>query len=265
MLADEIWGTYNNKAKLDRRLMADDLGDEFRALFLDKTSRDMEAVTLDQLGEWTRKVRGYVPQQDILKVGDFPEVRYGSLDQNERYTGIQDTRDQLFDMDALGPKLDAYSNLSKEDKRAYRDVTPDVDAYLDWYGAQMRANPDISQLINPEYQAFTGSYVNERDAANDITRYTVANLENMVRRIGGRNARGGGGGGRNPTAPTLPPGSKPPTLSKKAQAALQQRRKNPRYFIPRDVFEELLAYFRASGIQGGFQWWMDSMVMGGVL
>jgi hypothetical protein len=54
-------------------------------------------------------------------------------------------------------------------------------------------------------------------------------------------------------------------LSTKAKQALAQRRKNPQYFIPRDVFEELLAYFRASGIRGGFQQWLDSMIMGGVL
>jgi hypothetical protein len=265
MLSDEIWKVYNEKGKLDKRLMNDDLGDEFKALFLDKDTRDVDSVTLDQLGEWVVKVRGYVPQQEMLKPGVFPEVRYGTLDQNERYTRIQDTKEQLFDMDALGPKLDAYSQLDQDAKRAYRDTFKDVDAYLDWYGKQMRDNPDLSKLINPDYQSNVGSYVNARDGANDVTRYTVQNLENMVRRIGGRNARGGGGGGGgfNPNAP--PPNSKPPVLSKKAKAAILARRKDSRYFIPRDVFDELIAYFRASGIRGGFQQWLDGVVMGGVL
>lgn len=261
MLMDEIWAGYNSKGKLDKRLMADDLGEAFKTLMLDKDTRDLTNVTLDQLGEWTRRIRGYVPQQDILQVGDFPEVRYGTLDQNERYNNIAAQRDRLFNMDVIAPKLDTYHNLSKDDARAYRDIQTDLDAYLDWYGKSMRDNPDIAKLLNPEYQAFTGSYVNTRDAANDVTRYTVANLENMIRRIGGRQGRGGGGFNPNP----LPPNAKPPVLSNKAKQAILAKRKDPQYFIPREVFEELLAYFRTLGIRGGFQQWLDGLVMGGVM
>lgn len=259
-LADEIWGRYDSKGKLDKRLMADDLGDEFRELFLSKDTRDMSRVTLDQLGEWARKARGYVPQQDILKVGDFPEVRYGTADQNARYGAMGDERDALFDMESLSPKLDTYHNLAKDDARAYRDVTPDLDAYLDWYGANMRSNPDIAQLLNPDYQQAAGNYVNTQAANNAVTRYAVQNLDNMIRRIGGRQGRGGGA---SSLPGVTPPNSKPPTLSNKAKQALAQKAQNPGYFIPRDVYEELLAMYRSLGIRLPFQVWLQQMAMAG--
>jgi hypothetical protein len=268
MLVDEIWNAYNTKGALDKKLMGNDLGEVFQEKFRNTDTRNIDDVTLDQLGEWVRKTRGYVPQQPIIEVGQFPEVRYGTLDQNQRYGAINESAEQLFDMDALRPKLDTYSNLTGDDKYAYRDTVPDLDAYLDWYGQQFRDNPDLSKLLNPEYAAAGNAYVNERDGANDVTRYAVANMERMVRQIGGRNARGGASRGTtNPFTPagTGAPTGKPPVLSTKAKQALAQRRKNPQYFIPRDVFEELLAYFRASGIRGGFQQWLDSMIMGGVL
>jgi hypothetical protein len=263
MLSDEIWKVYNAKGKLDRRLMNDDLGDEFKAQFLDKETRDVSAVTLDQLGEWVVKVRGYVPQQEMLKPGEFPEVRYATPDQSARYETIQNTKEQLFDMDALGPKLDAYSQLDQDAKRAYRDTFKDVDAYLDWYGAQMRANPDLSQLINPDFQAFTGSYVNTRDGANDVTRYAVSNLENMIRRIGGRNARGGASRGTtSPFVPNAPAGQTPDAplsiklLTSRAQGELKQKWANPRFFLSKDVYGELFALYRKyrMGAQSFEQW-----------
>jgi hypothetical protein len=263
MLSDEIWKVYNAKGKLDRRLMNDDLGDEFKEKFLDKDTRDVANVTLDQLGEWVVKVRGYVPQQEMLKPGEFPEVRYGTPDQSARYENIQTTKDQLFDMDALGPKLDAYSQLDQDAKRAYRDTFKDVDAYLDWYGAQMRANPDLSQLINPDFQAFTGSYVNTRDGANDVTRYAVSNLENMIRRIGGRNARGGASRGTtSPFVPNAPAGQTPDAplsiklLTSRAQGELKQKWANPRFFLSKDVYGELFALYRKyrMGAQSFEQW-----------
>jgi hypothetical protein len=262
MLSDEIWKVYNEKSKLDKRLMNDDLGEDFKAKFLDKDTRDVANVTLDELGEWVVKVRGYVPQQELLKPGEFPEVRYATPDQSARYENIQNTKEQLFDMDALGPKLDAYSQLDQDAKRAYRDTFKDVDAYLDWYGAQMRANPDLSKLINPDFQAFTGSYVNERDGANDVTRYAVSNLENMIRRIGGRNARGGASRGTtSPFDPNAPAGQTNAPLSMKlltsrAQGELKQKWANPRFFLSKDVYGELFALYRKyrMGAQSFEQW-----------
>jgi hypothetical protein len=220
----------------------------------------MSKVTLDQLGEWTRKVRGYVPQQEIVKPGEFPEVRYGTLDQNQRYTNIQATKEQLFDMEGLQPKLDTYGNLTGDDKYAFRDTEPDLDAYLDWYGAQMRANPDLSQLINPDYQANLGSYVNERDGANDVTRYAVANLDRMIRQIGGRQGHNFGGG--SPFIPNAPAGAAPQQglsmklLSSRAQGELKKRWANPRFFLSKDVYGELFALYRKyrQGAQSFEQW-----------
>jgi murein DD-endopeptidase MepM/ murein hydrolase activator NlpD len=260
MLADEVWGAWNSKGKLDKKLMADDLGESFEGKFLDPETRDLKAVTLDELGEWAVKTRGYVPQQEILKPGDFPEVRYGTADQNQRYTNIYATRDQLFDMESLNPKLAAYSNLTQDEKYATRDVDAELDGYLDWYGAQMRANPDLSQLINPDYQASTGAYVNERDGANDVTRYAVQNLDRMIRQIGGRQGRNFGGG--NPFIPNAPAGAAPQQglsmklLSSRAQGELKKRWANPRFFLSKDVYGELFALYRKyrQGAQSFEQW-----------
>jgi murein DD-endopeptidase MepM/ murein hydrolase activator NlpD len=273
MLVDEIWNAYNTKGALDKKLMGNDLGEVFQEKFRNSDTRNVDDVTLDQLGEWVRKTRGYVPQQPIIEVGQFPEVRYGTLDQNQRYGAINESAEQLFDMDALGPKLNTYSNLTGDDKYAYRDTVPDLDAYLDWYGQQFRDNPDLSKLLNPEYAAAGNAYVNTRDGANDVTRYAVANMERMVRQIGGRNARGGASRGTtSPFVPNAPAGQQPPTaplslklLSVRAQNEVKQRWANPRFFLSKDVYGELFGLYRKyrQGAQSFDQWLLLFQQMAG--
>jgi murein DD-endopeptidase MepM/ murein hydrolase activator NlpD len=273
MLVDEIWNAYETKGALDKKLMGNDLGEVFQEKFRNSDTRNIDDVTLDQLGEWVRKTRGYVPQQPIIEVGQFPEVRYGTLDQNQRYGAINESAEQLFDMDALRPKLDTYSNLTGDDKYAYRDTVPDLDAYLDWYGQQFRDNPDLSKLLNPEYAAAGNAYVNERDGANDVTRYAVANMERMVRQIGGRNARGGASRGTtSPFVPNAPAGQQSPTaplslklLSVRAQNEVKQRWANPRFFLSKDVYGELFGLYRKyrQGAQSFEQWLMLFQQMAG--
>ncbi len=251
-LIDEIWNSYNSKGKLDRRLMADDLGDTFRTTFLNPETKDVSQITLDQLGEWVRRARAYVPTQDTLKVGDFPEVRSASLDQNTRYGNITAARDSLFNMDALSPKLDAYHNMSTEDKRGYKAVNADLNAYLSWYAKTMDANPDIARLISPagQQKAFA---VDTRNTTNFATAQVLANVNRMVNTIGDGRARrfnpGRSAGSVNTGAGTKP-------LSNKAKGAIRARKTNPRYQISRDVFEELLAYFRAHVTGMSFQQWL---------
>jgi hypothetical protein len=236
-LTSELWDTYTQLSALDKRLMGDQLGEAFQEEFRNKDTRDYAQVSLEELATWVQQVRGYMPQQEIVKPGDAPEVQYATPDQSARYGAFKERTEALFNMDEIGLKLDTYHTLSPEQKRAFRAVYKDVDAYLKYYGDFMRANPDISQIMNPDFQrqAFN---LDSTYTTNSLTRSVAAGLNRMAQQIGSRRTRGGGGGGGFNR--TLPPSA----LSTRMRQALKLRKSNPRYRIPNAIFAELLGLYR---------------------
>lgn len=241
-LTDELWDKYNNLSALDKRLVSDQLGDAFKEAFRNRETRDYSKISLDQAATWVKQMRGYVPQQEIAKAGDAPEVKYATPEQSQRYAAFQEQRDRLFDMDVLGPKLDAYNQIPKDDtarRRLARAADPMVAAYLSFYGNWMDANPDIAALINPDAQKYLASAVNSRSVENSVNKMAISALERLAYQIGGRNRPGAGG---RTAAATAQLDMK--LLTPQIRSELARRKANPRYRISDGVFAQLLNLYR---------------------
>jgi hypothetical protein len=266
-LTDEFWQRYHSLSKLDARVARDNpnVPDGLKE-FIINPERDYANVSIEQMAQWVKYMRGYTPQSELTpKIGNIPQISFAPPEQASRYQNISDTQTNLFNMDALQPKLDTYGRLTPTEKRAYRGVNPDVDAYFKWYGAQMRSNPDIDRLIHPDREPFVSNY--DPQALNTrLTNRIASNLDYMARRIGDTYARPGRGGSdarRNPMNPNAPAPAAPMRLSSKVQQALQQKKLNAGYYIPRDVYQELLSLFRIYGNGQTFNQWLAALLQGG--
>lgn len=260
-LTDEMWQRYTSLSALDKRMARN--GNKELAAFIANPDRNYDNLTIDQVAEYVKYLRGYTPESELTpKIGNIPQISYADPNQSARYQDILDKQKALFDMDALQPKLDAYGKLTPQGKRDYRAVNPDVDTYFRWYGQQMGANPDISKLIRPDTQAAYQSYYSQQQTNNQLTQAVTRELNNMVNRIGD-NSRRRFNPGRNAMSPTGKMPTTPMKLSGKVQTALKQKRMNAGYFFPRDVYSELVALYRQYGSGQTFQQWLNSLLQGG--
>ncbi len=243
-LTDEMWWKYTALSALDKRSVKGQIGKDFGD-FISNQQRDYSKVSLEQMGEWVRRLRGYVPQQSIAKIGDAPGVQYATADQSARYQKFLDQKDALFNKDQLNSELDLYGQLATTaDKQAFKATHPLTASYLSWYGAFMRANPDISKIINPDFQAHASSTLNQRYTENQISKLAVSNLTKLVRNIGdnGRARHGGGGSSYRPTVPFSLS-----LLNSRQRQVLSILKQNPRYRIPKDVNGSLYALWKKYG------------------
>jgi hypothetical protein len=254
----EFWDKYHGLSALDKRIASNQMGDEFKNwVYADK--RDTSKLTLEQAATWVKQMRGYIPQQEVVSPKNLPPLEHASADQSQRYDTFVSGRDSAFNMDALQPKLDEYSRLDATQKKQYRVLHPDVDAFYKYYASFMNANPDISKLISPEYQA--RAFKLDQFAYQNSLRQQSANaIQYMAQRIGGRGGRGGGGGGTTRTmgGRTPTPTFSPNLISARVLGHLRQKWADPSYFIPADVSGQLFSLYRqyrlAMGAQSYAQW-----------
>ncbi len=257
-LTDEMWTRYNSLSLLDKRRARNDFPDLAR--FIVNPQRDYDAITIDRMAQWVKTLRGYLPESQLTPtVGNLPQVQVSAQNQSARYQKIQDEQARLFNLDAMQPKLDTYNRLSTNDKRSYRAVNPEVDAYLRWYGQQMQANPDLDKLIHPNRAPFNSTAGSNEYAMQSAMRELNANLSKMAFKIGD-------GSARRYHAPNGAVGKATgalPQLSPKVKQALSAKKRNPQYFLPRDVYTELLSLFRQdnNGIPH-FATWLNWLIGG---
>lgn len=263
-LTDEMWTRYNSLSALDKKRAKLD-NKEFGA-FVNNPERDYDNLTVEQVAAFVKYVRGYLPESKLTpQIGAIPQAQISDPQQSYRYQAMLDEQNRLFNLDAMQPKLDTYQTLSANDKRAYRAVNKDVDAYFKWYAAQMRANPDLDALIHPDREPFAPYPVNTQGATNSVIRQATSNLDYMARKIGDTyprrfHAKGGRQGG----APSVPLSLK--LLSPRAQAALKKKWADPSYFLDKDSYGELYGLYRKyrNGSQSFSQWLMWWQQQGGM-
>lgn len=254
-LTDEVWQKYLALSALDKRMARQ--GNKDLAAFITNPERDYKAVTLEKAAEWVKYLRGYLPEaEQTPKVGALNQIQFAPPDLAAAYQTMQDEQKTLFNLDAMQPRMDARAKMTPNEKRAFDAANPDVAAYYKWYGQKMKENPALAKLIHPDTQNNYAANYNQQATNNYLTDQVVKNLNRMVGKLDDSRARR-----FNPNSRS----NKPRPLSRSAVMALAQKKANPNYYLPRDVYRELIAAFKASGLRMAFEQWLQMMAaQGGV-
>ena len=252
-LTDEVWQKYLALSALDKRMARQ--GNKDLAAFITNPERDYKAVTLEKAAEWVKYLRGYLPEaEQTPKVGALNQIQFAPPDLSAAYQTMQDEQKALFNLDAMQPRMDARAKMTPNEKRAFDAANPDVAAYYKWYGQKMKENPALAKLIHPDTQNNYAANYNQQATNNYLTDQIVKNLNRMVSKLDDSRARRFNPNGRQ---------NKPRPLSQGAIQALAQKRVNPNYYLPRDVYRELIAAFKASGVRMAFEQWLQMVAMQG--
>jgi hypothetical protein len=114
-------------------------------------------------------------------------------------------------------------------------------------------NPDIARVMYPDEQQKLGSFVDTKAASDYVVRTAASNIERMARQIGDGTRRRTGTDGRVFSVNLLPA---------RVQGHLRAKKQNPRYYFPKDVYGDLLGYYRRYRLgAGSFNEWLQ-MVLG---
>lgn len=254
-LTDEVWQKYLALSALDKRMARQ--GNKDLAAFITNPERDYKAVTLEKAAEWVKYLRGYLPEaEQTPKVGALNQIQFAPPDLSAAYQTMQDEQKALFNLDAMQPRMDARAKMTPNEKRAFDAVNPDIAAYMKWYGQKMRDNPALAQLLNPDRQQQYATQYNQQSTNNYLTNQVVKNLNRMVSRLDDTRPRRFNPSGQQ---------NKPRPLSRAAVMAIQQKRANPNYYIPRAAYRELVAAFKASGLRMSFEQWLQMMMQDGTV
>lgn len=173
-LVDNVWNIYSELSTLDKGIVRDTLGDEFVMRFMDKETRNYEAIPIEQLQMWLKMMGGdppgtlteafpidFAPPEVANQAQIFYDVR------NENFADYYELQSKYFDL--------AEGQARKDYLRKY----PQLKEYWDWRRNFLKRNPSIAAYIDdsfePKYasvQEMEQAYQNEPTFTKyELTRY----------------------------------------------------------------------------------------------
>ena len=198
-LTDKMWGWWMDAPTVYHTQLQQALGPEFDFYFLDKETRDIDAIPIEQLQRWAATIgqtvpgdpetaRPYpiewAPPEVVMQVENYYQQRESLFDydrvsalQSEYFTipedkrvalgtpravlGFMAARDQQFP--GITQTIEQYSNLYGKQKSAFRRAHPELGAFYDLRDAWKSANPQVAKMI-----ASNGDAKSRTDSARDI-------------------------------------------------------------------------------------------------
>lgn len=175
-LKSTIWDKYMALDSKNKRLVREQLGDNFTEYFLDKESRDYEAIDIETLAHWSQLLGGYIPDTELTKmIRDLPMYKKESLQvyhpevvaqvnafenqREERYPNYKELQDMYYSLPEE-PKsirkgfLSGYPELREywDWKRDYYENYPLVEQYYDDMKSRYEDEQSLYQTMGAEPQ-----------------------------------------------------------------------------------------------------------------
>ncbi len=150
-MVGEVWNLYSELQSVDKSIARDMLGDEFTMRFLDKDTRNYDAIPTEQLQMWAKMLGGDPP-------GTMSEAFPITFAPPEIASGAQvfyDTRatnfPNFYDLQSK------YFMLNDSARKQYLVEHPELKQYWDWRRDFLKRNPTIAPYIDDNFEPNYGS------------------------------------------------------------------------------------------------------------
>lgn len=148
-LVDQLWERWNNlSGSVDKRIAVDTLGPDFERYFLNKDTRNYDAIPVDTLQIWLKMLGGDPPGTLSKPAAPIefapPEVAYVAQQ-------FYDIRKQAFPDYREQQKI--YFSLAEgKPRREYLQQHPELKRYWDWRNDFFHRNPSILPYVDDDYE-----------------------------------------------------------------------------------------------------------------
>jgi hypothetical protein len=153
---DQVWQKFNEMPKVNQDEIRDHLGSEFQDAFMNKETRDYDAIPAETMAVWlkmmgTDPLGGLTADQRLL-VSLYGKVKYTDPEMANRVQIFYDNRKQNFP--DFGKQQEEYYKLQQGSQRKqYMRQHPELKQYFDFRQTFMRDNPDLVPYLTDNQKA----------------------------------------------------------------------------------------------------------------
>jgi hypothetical protein len=145
-LIDQIWTDYRELGSGNKELISQQLGRDFEESFLDKETRNTDAIPLPLLAQWAKALGGQAPVSPQVPQSGVtlppPDLNLLTPEQDQEITTYRETRDAKFpNWYALGQRY--YSLPPGAQRRRFIEQFPEYAAYTAWNRRYKKDHPTV--------------------------------------------------------------------------------------------------------------------------
>jgi hypothetical protein len=155
-MIDEVWKHFNELPKVNQDEVRDHLGQEFQDAFMNKETRDYDAVPSETLSVWLKMMNvdplgGLTADQRML-VNLYGKVSMTDPELANRVQVFYDTRNAQFP-EFYKTQSEYYKLTDKAQKSTYLREHPELQQYWTYRSNFMRDNPDATVYLTDDPKA----------------------------------------------------------------------------------------------------------------
>ena len=135
-MISEVWNRYHSLPDLHKKDLQKQLGPAFTEAFLNKDTRDYDAVDTQTLALWSQMMGGRTMGQQVPQAS----AQFSSPEATGAYQGYVDQRAAQFP--DIGGAQDQLYQLPAESQDVYRQMHPELGQYDVWKENYLAENPD---------------------------------------------------------------------------------------------------------------------------
>jgi hypothetical protein len=171
----KIWDAYGTAGAANKTIIKNALGEDFQISFLDKETRNEDAVSLETLMTWARRLNVVIPKNDLVETSIEEPTKDEAIEMfsplvAEEYQKFVDARNQMF------PFWYANQQLYYDQPEGDRKMTPEYEEYVEWKSAYTKSHPIISVVLEANKNVDVSKY--ETVKLSDLDPLLVKQLSN---------------------------------------------------------------------------------------
>jgi len=152
-LVSQVWDRYMNLEGANRKTAADQLGQEFKDKFLEKSTRDTDSIPTEMIAQWAYVLGGLVPGVEESKSKEIQLEQFGKEtaaaydlykeERNERFPNYYGIQDMVYKGEGT-PDMIRRNKEYKEWNDQYKAEHPEIQPVLAYYKASFNEPPQIT-------------------------------------------------------------------------------------------------------------------------
>jgi hypothetical protein len=146
-LVDHVWDKYNQMPKLWKDDLKEALGQEWKQLFLDKETRNTDAIPTDTLQMWLKLMGGDPPG-----TLNSPTIKIDFADSDIAWRAEQFYNLRSSTFPSYYKLQNEYYSLDKAHRKEYLFNHKELKNYWDWRRDFFMRNPDIVPYVDDKFK-----------------------------------------------------------------------------------------------------------------
>ena len=180
-LVGEIWDRWYELPKANKDIAADAFGEMFQNGFLDKETRNYDAINPKTMAIWLKMMGGSPPGSMDMEV--IP-LKFAPEDIAFRAEAFYEMRRGMFP--DYYDQQQMYFKLSKEARKQYMQDNTALGSYWEWRNDYFHRNPEILPYVNDDYEL---EYESAQAYQEAVAGQPALSKQEWTWTIGGANVR----------------------------------------------------------------------------